>query len=222
MKVRVWLMTTAMIVLMFISAEAMTPSVPSLLVEEDKVVASAYYDTLGILSTNNECSDFFGGPASSVDVFKGLVSKAEKEYFPSTIGIQMSGGAVNVVNHESRKKSRIFRKVSLNANGPFFRKRNFMSEPFIPGIGSFGANTKEVRVLMLLHELGHVVEGEDGKWLLPDDGGDSSLSRDNTKKIEDVCGDQIRNLGKGDRPASFASGKQKLSDEDLALAAAKQ
>ena len=40
-----------------------------------------------------------------------------------------------------------------------------------------------------------------------DDGADEALSRDNTRKIEDVCGDQIRNLGKGDTVMLAASGK---------------
>lgn len=60
---------------------------------------------------------------------------------------------------------------------------------------------------MLLHELGHAVE-VDGKWLLPDDGRDEELSRRNTQKIEEVCGDQIRNMGKGDTVTNSASGKE--------------
>jgi len=60
---------------------------------------------------------------------------------------------------------------------------------------------------MLLHELGHVVRGESGAWLLPDDGADESKSRNNTQKIEDICGDQIKNLGKGDTVMNSARGK---------------
>ena len=62
--------------------------------------------------------------------------------------------------------------------------------------GNLRANTKEARVLILLHELGHVIEGADGRWLLPDDGKNEGLSRANSSKIEDVCDDQIRGLGK--------------------------
>ena len=36
------------------------------LIAEDKVMASAYYDTLSILSTINPCSEFFRGPAAAV------------------------------------------------------------------------------------------------------------------------------------------------------------
>ena len=49
---------------------------------------------------------------------------------------------------------------------------------------------------MLLHELGHLVKGAEGNWLLPDDGNDVEASSTNSRKIEDVCGDQIRELAK--------------------------
>src|SRR5262249_1557182 len=37
------------------------PPLPSPLIREDKVLQSAYYDTLSILAGNGPCSDFFGG-----------------------------------------------------------------------------------------------------------------------------------------------------------------
>lgn len=207
MKLRELLIGTAMMSLSFISAEAITPSVPSPLINEDKILGAAYYDTLSILSSPNECSEFFGGPSASVEIFNSLVGKVRKDYFSHSIGIRMSGETVNMFNATTRNQYRLFNKVSVNANGPFYRKKYSHNEPSIPGIGSFEANTKEVRVLMFLHELGHVAQGKAGEWLLPDDGRSEALSRDNTKKIEDVCGDQIRNLGKGDMAINSASGK---------------
>jgi hypothetical protein len=60
---------------------------------------------------------------------------------------------------------------------------------------------------MFLHELGHVVQGASGDWLLPDDGFDDSTSRENTKKVENVCGEQIKNLSKGDTVMNSTRGK---------------
>ena len=60
---------------------------------------------------------------------------------------------------------------------------------------------------MFLHELGHMVKGESGAWLLPDDGKDESQSRDNTRKVEDVCAEQIKNLSKGDLVMNSDKGK---------------
>ncbi|MBC8031247.1 MAG: hypothetical protein H7Z16_14125 [Pyrinomonadaceae bacterium] len=196
MKLRELLIATAIMSFTLVSASAFKLPVPSPLVTEDKIIGSAYHDTLNILSTTNECSDFFGGPSISVDVFNDLLGSVRKDYLPASIGIQMSGATTNVSSMKTRSKYRLFEKVSINANGPFYRRRHSETQPTIPRVGTFQPNTREARVLMFLHELGHVVQA-DGKWLLPDDGRDEGLSRRNTRKIEDVCGDEIRNLGKG-------------------------
>jgi hypothetical protein len=47
---------------------------------------------------------------------------------------------------------------------------------------------------MLLHELGHLMKGPNGDWLLPDDGKSFTDSLSNTRKIESICGEQIRAL----------------------------
>jgi hypothetical protein len=207
MKLRALLIGTAMMSLTFVSAKAITPSVPSPLINEDKVLGTAYYDTLSILSTPNECSDFFGGSSASVESFNGLIEKVHKDYLPSFIGIRMSGATVTVFNVATKHKYRLFSKVSINGNGPFYRSNFSITRPSATRVGTFEPNTKEARVLMFLHELGHVVKGQSGNWLLPDDGLDDGQSRDNTKKVEDVCGEQIRNLGKGDRVMNSTGGK---------------
>ncbi len=172
--------------------------VPSQLVVKDKVLGSAYFNTLSILSRNNACSDFFGGPAASVDVFKQLIGRVQKYYDTTAIGISMSGKTLNISNNLTKTKYRLFERVLINANGPFYRKRGSQSDLPLPRIGTFEPNTREVRVLMFLHELGHIMKGEDGNWLLPNDGKDESLSRLNSQKIEGVCGRQIIALGKHD------------------------
>ena len=215
MKLRECLLSTAMISLTLVSAKAVTP-VPSPLINEDKILGTAYYDTLSILSTANGCSDFFGGPSVSVESFNGLMGKVRKDYFSSSIGIRMSGATVSVFNAETKNKYRLFNKVSINGNGPFYRRKYSNTQAFVQGVGTFAANTKQARVLMFLHELGHIVKGKSGDWLLPDDGQDQLQSRDNTKKIEDVCGEQIKNLGKGDTAINSPSGKH--ADEKRAVA----
>ena len=207
MKLHEFLIGTAMISFALVSANAVTPTVPSPLITEDKILGSAYYDTLSILGTPNECSDFFGGPSASVDIFNRLIGKVRTSYFQPSIGIRMSGAAVSGFNMTTKTRYRLFDKVSINRNGPFYRRRNSPWEPTVRGVGTFAPNTKEARVLMFLHELGHLLQGQRGGWLLADDGADEALSRDNTRKIEDVCGNQIRNLGKVDTVMLAASGK---------------
>lgn len=171
------------------------PSAPSPLISQDKVLGSAYYDTLTILSSANACSDFFGG-RESVDIFNQLVSRIRKSVLSADIGIRMSGPTTNIYDARTNKKYRVFDKVFLNSNGPFYRKKTALWETTVPKVGTFEPNTKESRVLILLHELGHVVKGSDGHWLLPDDGKDVELSRGNSYKIENVCEDEINKLGK--------------------------
>lgn len=206
MKLRELLIGIAMLSVTFVSAKATTPVVPSPLITEDKILGAAYYDTLSILRTTNECSEFFGGSLNSIEIFNSLIAKVRKEYLSSSVGIRMSGTTINVSNALTNSKYRLFDKVSINANGPFYRRKQ-VGQGGVPGIGSFQPNSKEGRVLMFLHELGHVIKDQSGKWLLPDDGRDDLISRSNTRKIEDICGTQLRNLGKGDMAMNATSGK---------------
>lgn len=232
MKLREFLVGTALISISLVTAKASVPvpndegwfdfgnscniaseesmSVPLVpepmpLASDDKVLRTAYHDTLSILSTNNSCSDFFGGPGTSVDVFNHFISKVRKGYFPVSVGMKMSGPVINMQNAVTKSEYRLFGQVSINTNGPFYRKKFSHSEPTVPRIGPFEPNTKEVRVLIFLHELGHIVKGHDGHWLLPDDGKDEVLSRQNSQTIEEICGDQIKNLGKADTKPGLAA-----------------
>jgi hypothetical protein len=171
------------------------PSAPSPLIFQDKILGAAYYDTVSILRSNNSCSDFFGGPASVV-IFNELVSKIRKGVLPAEIGMRMSGTTTSIHDAHTKKSYRIFDKVSLNSRGSFYHRKAGIGEATVPRIGTFEPNTKEARVLMLLHELGHLMKGSDGRWLLPNDGKDEGLSRANSYKVEDVCNDQLRSLGK--------------------------
>jgi hypothetical protein len=174
------------------------PPIPSTLIHEDRVLGSAYHDTLRILRAANDCSNFFGGPDASVDIFNKLMGSISKDYFQSAVAMRMSGETTTVFNARTKAQFRLFKRVAVNAFGPFYKKRVSSSAPAMPRVGSFEPDTKEARVLIFLHELGHIVKGADGKWLLPNDGNDEGISRNNTKKIEDVCGDEIKSLAKGE------------------------
>jgi hypothetical protein len=161
------------------------------LVLEDDVFSSAYYDTVAILGTENRCSKFFGGP-STVDIFNQIIAKMRKDYLSANVGIRMSGTTASVLDFQTNRAYRLFEKVIINGNGPFFRSK-YPDSASLPGIGTYGPDTRQARVLMLLHELGHTIKSDEGKWLLPDDGGDESLSRRNSMKIEKVCAEEISN-----------------------------
>jgi hypothetical protein len=45
-----------------------------------------------------------------------------------------------------------------------------------------------------LHELGHLIEGDDGEWLLPDDGLNGPQSKANTLRVQQACHSQLSTL----------------------------
>lgn len=174
------------------------------LVLKDDVFSSAYYDVVKILNSANPCSDFFGGP-TTVDIFDRMVAQTQKNYLSADIGIRMSGKAANITDRQINRAFRLFEKVSINGNGPFYRGKRFNFAPSVPGVGSYKPATREARALMLLHELGHLVTTDDGKWLLPNDGSDEDLSRRNSTKVEEKCGKEIASLGKAEGKAEVTA-----------------
>ncbi len=154
----------------------------------------AYLDVRTLLSQQGSCSEFFGrGPAQ--DVLEELVIKLREERLSdSSIGIRMSGPFTLFENSEKGFSYRLFANAELNTAGPFCRAKVSPAEPLVPGVGSFLPNTREARVLILLHELAHLIQGRDGAWLIPDDGYSPQLSRQNTATVESRCGKQIRAL----------------------------
>src|SRR5436309_2865068 len=75
----------------------------------------------------------------------------------------------------------------INRDGPFISRASAARMH----VGSFRADTRQARALMLLHELGHLLRGADGRWLLPNDGNDGVLSDLNTKTVESHCEEQL-------------------------------
>ncbi len=155
----------------------------------------AYQDAISILSKNNSCSRFYGDTKIAVEVLNRLATQFQIHLLrDSRTGIEMSGDFIYFAQPEKHAGYRVFAAATINTRGPFFKAKVFPSEPYVPRVGSFEPNTREVRVLILLHELGHLVEGQDGRWLIPDDGNAPGLSSQNTALIEAQCRAQILSL----------------------------
>ncbi len=154
----------------------------------------AYLDIAGILSKHDRCSQFFGGPESRRVLDELVVRLREHSINDSRTGLRMSGPFELYADSEGGVLYRLFEEAELNTSGAFYKSKTFSAEPFVPNVGSFRPNTREARVLILLHELAHLVKGSDGAWLIPDDGGNPQLSRQNTATVERRCGQQIRAL----------------------------
>ena len=154
----------------------------------------AYLDTYRILSDHNQCSGFFGGTGSRQVLDELVIRLRDQTITDTRIGIRMSGTFTSKVEPQEGTAYRLFEHAEINNHGAFYHSKTFPAEPYVPNMGSFLPNTREARVLILLHELAHMIKSKDGTWLIPDDGNDSRLSRSNTLTVESKCGQQIRSL----------------------------
>ena len=152
----------------------------------------AFQDAISILSKNNSCSRFYGDTKTAEEVLSRLATQFQIHLLrDSRTGIEMSGNFTYFAQTERHAGYRLFAAATINTRGPFFKAKVFPSEPYVPPVGSFLPNTREARVLMLLHELAHLVKGQNGSWLIPDDGNAPGLSSQNTALIESQCRVQI-------------------------------
>jgi hypothetical protein len=158
-----------------------------------------YKYVMSILATNNACSSFFGGPHAADEVLSRLVAQLQNHLLQnSRIGIEMLGPFTYYAPADGHLEYRLFAQATVNIAGPFCKAKVFAAEPYVPRIGSFRPNTREARVLILLHELAHLVRARTGSWLIPDDGNMPALSARNTALIETQCRQQILSIGEKD------------------------
>jgi hypothetical protein len=176
---------------------APTPPAPLALAKSGKPspLEKAYLDAFGILKQDNSCSSFFGGLAA-IEVLNELTRQIKPTYLDRSVALRMSGVTSSGTSLKYGLSYRLFEKAELNLIGPFYAAQVFGSQAPVPRIGIFQPNSRAARVTILLHELGHLIRRPDKQWLLPNDGNDLHLSRQNTMQVIAVCGDEIKSLGK--------------------------
>ena len=157
------------------------------------VLDRTYLDLFSILTEETPCSRFFGG-AAAIEVLNTLILQLKLGWFHSSIAVKMGGQTTDYHNATLKLTYRVFETAELNMGGPFYKAGAFPTEPSIPPIGNFPPNTREVRAIILLHELGHMIRGPNNQWVLPNDGNDQIVSRENTYRVKAVCDDEIRKL----------------------------
>lgn len=155
----------------------------------------AYLDAFSILRNNNSCSRFYGGPPA-IEALNRLTQQLTTGTFDKEIAVRMKGVTSTVTNYSTGLSFRLFEKAELNLNGPFYRSRIMPNDPWISDVGGFSANSREIRVTILLHELGHLIKTPGKNWVLPNDGNDPALSRENTARVVAVCRDEIKALSR--------------------------
>ena len=156
------------------------------------ILDTAYLDASALLDQRGACREFFGGSGAGDALEALVVELREAKLNDSRVGIRMSGRFT--VFSETNFTYRLFESAELNNQGPFCKAKVFAADPFVPSVGGFQPNTREARVIILMHELAHLIQREDRQWLIPDDGDSPALSRENTATVESHCGKQIRAL----------------------------
>jgi hypothetical protein len=185
------------------------------------LIDKTYLDVYAILQENNSCSQFFGGPRVATGVLNSLHPRLKKSSLADNpAGINMFGPIINVTDFETGLNYRLFENALVNQTGPFYQSINYQSQGYFHKIGHFSANTREARVSMLLHELGHLMPGSDGRWLLQDDGGDQVQSAANTLIVMNKCSKQIESLSllRADTPPRLEASTRTESEQPSANA----
>jgi hypothetical protein len=156
--------------------------------------AGSYMDAYRILREENTCSRFFGGAANATEVLNRFTEQLRKKRFETPdVAVEMSGKVVLVRDNMTGAAYRLFERVSVNSIGPLYVPP-LLAQAHRRTIGRFPSNTRAARALILLHEMGHLVQGTNGRWLLPNDGHDAELSGQNTGTVQSHCLKQLSAL----------------------------
>src|SRR5690348_10703362 len=143
-----------------ISGEQPQPLVFS---HKDYELTQAYADVFRILSDENSCSDFFGGPHKATTVLNNFVPLVESHRLLKELSFLMTGRPRIIYNPITGLSYRLFDRATINSDGSFYHRRLDSLHRFPADVGSFPPGTRQARALILLHELGHLIEGADGE-----------------------------------------------------------
>lgn len=162
--------------------------------KKDWDLTRAYSDVLKILSDQNDCSTFYGGSRVATTVLHDFFTHIKAEPLSSEVSFQMAGRPRVLRENATGVRYRIFDTAMVNSEGSFYKRRPFALDRFPADVGPFGPGTRRARALILLHELGHLIEGDDGTWLLPDDGLNGPKSKANTLRVQQACQAELKTL----------------------------
>jgi len=167
---------------------------PLVLTKRDWDLTSAYSDVFKILSSQNTCSNFYGGPRTATTVLNGFVTRVKSQPLVPEVSFQMTGRLRVIRDPATGAWYRLFEQTRVNINGSFYQRRIDPLRKFPSDVGNFSPGSRAARALILLHELGHLIQSENGDWLLPDDGFNGEQSTANTLRVQQVCRKELKAL----------------------------
>ena len=164
------------------------------LVKKDWSLKQAYSDVFKILSHQNPCSSFYGGPHAATTVLNNFVVLVQAEPMLRQVTFQMVGTPRLLRDPATGASYRLFDRTLVNTNGSFYQRRVEIMHEYPADIGSFAPGSRQARALILLHELGHLIQDANGAWLIPDDGHNGPQSKANTLRVQQACRVQLETL----------------------------
>ena len=175
--------------------ESSEPLAPRLLIQKrDWNFNQAYSDVYKILSNQNTCSRFYGGPGTATLVLNGFVRNVKSEPLTRDVAFRMTGRLLLIRESATGPSYRLFERAMVNTNGSFYQRREDPMRKFPSNVGDFSPGSRPARALILLHELGHLIQNNEGDWLLPDDDGNGVKSNENTLRVQHECRFQLKAL----------------------------
>jgi len=188
-----WTSTVICVLLLQNGAPSEEPSRPLVVTRKDWNITQAYIDVFKILSNPNTCSEFYRGPRTATTVLNGFVTRVKSQSLLREVSFAMA--CPRILRDQATAASyRLFEKTMVNTNGSFYQRRADPLRKFPSDVGNFAPGSRAARALILLHELGHLIQDENGEWLIPDDGFDKTQSKANTLRVQQVCGKELKAL----------------------------
>lgn len=189
----IWTSTVICVLLLQNGAPSEEPPRPLVVTRKDWNITQAYLDVFRILSNPNTCSDFYRGPRTATTVLNGFVTRVKSQSLLRDVTFEMAGPRI-IRDPVTGVSYRLFEKTMVNTSGSFYQRRAELMRKFPSDVGNFAPGSRAARALILLHELGHLIQDENGEWLIPDDGFDRTQSKANTLRIQEVCGKELNAL----------------------------
>ena len=162
--------------------------------EKDRYIRQAYTDVFAILSEDNTCSCFYGGPRAATAVLNNLIKGITRRELPQEISLRMTGNTQQLRDPDTGVIYRLFENEIVNSRGSFYQHPIDHWQRLPHDIGSFAAGSRPARALILLHELGHMIKASNGAWLIADDADDGWQSRENTRRVQNACFQRLKVL----------------------------
>jgi hypothetical protein len=163
-------------------------------IEKDWSITQAYIDVFKILNNQNTCSDFYRGPRTATTVLNGFVKRVKSRSLLRDVSFEMAGSRRIIHDPATGASYRLFEKTMVNINGSFYQRRADPMRKFPSDVGNFAPGSRAARALILLHELGHLIQDDNGEWLIPDDGFDGRRSKENTLRVQQACRKELNKL----------------------------